>query len=33
MSGRYKLLEQIGEGSFGVVYMAGQIEPEHLVAA
>src|SRR6185436_5107580 len=25
--GRYKLLEQIGEGGFGVVYMAEQQEP------
>ncbi len=25
--GRYKLLQQIGEGGFGVVYMAQQVEP------
>src|SRR5689334_1631255 len=27
--GRYKLLEQIGEGGFGTVYMAEQEEPVH----
>ena len=25
--GRYKLLQRIGEGGFGVVYMAEQTEP------
>ncbi len=27
MIGRYKLLQRIGEGGFGVVYMAEQTEP------
>ena len=27
MIGRYKLLQQIGEGGFGVVYMAEQTQP------
>ena len=27
--GRYKLLEEIGEGGFGVIFMAEQTEPVH----
>src|SRR5215471_17776595 len=33
MIGRYKLLQRIGEGGFGVVYMAEQQEPVHRKAA
>jgi len=33
MIGRYKLLQEIGEGAFGVVYMAEQTEPVHRMVA